>query len=71
MVRTGLGISILPYLAVAVEAGSGKLSWSRIAGHTVIRETGWIYPKMTRLPRLVSEVLSAFDRIRGQLRLAP
>jgi len=71
MVRTGLGISILPYLAVAVEAGSGKLFWSRITGHPVIRETGWIYPKMTRLPRLVSEVLSAFDRIRGQLRLAP
>jgi DNA-binding transcriptional LysR family regulator len=70
MVRTGLGISIIPYQAVA-EGGSRQLFWSRIAGHSLIRETGWIYPKMSRLPRTVSEVLSAFDLIRPKLRATP
>ena len=71
MVRTGLGIGVIPYLAVAAEVANRQLFCSRIAGHELFRETGWIYPKMSRLPRTVSEVLTAFDRIRPGLRFAP
>ena len=71
MVRTGLGVGIIPYQAVAAEVAHRQLFCSRIADHVLIRETGWIYPKMSRLPRTVSEVIAAFDRILPKLRFAP
>jgi DNA-binding transcriptional LysR family regulator len=67
MVKTGLGITIIPYQAVAGDIRSRRLFSKRITGHELIRETGWIYPKMSRLPRTVSEVLSVFDRIKSKL----
>jgi DNA-binding transcriptional LysR family regulator len=70
MVRTGLGITIAPYLAVAADVAHRRLFCSRIAGHSLIRKTGWVYPKMSRLPRTVAEVLTVFDRVRPKLRLA-
>ncbi len=70
MVRTGLGIGIVPYQAVAPELSNRQLFCTRIAGVELFRETGWVYPKMSRLPRTVSEVLAAFDRIRPKLRFA-
>ncbi len=68
MVRTGLGITIIPYQAVAADVRSRRLFSRRILGHSLIRETGWIYPKMSRLPRTVSEVLTAFERVKPKLR---
>lgn len=71
MVRTGIGITIAPYQAVAAEVAHRRLFASRISGHSLIRETGWVYPKMSRLPRTVAAVLSAFDRVQIKLRLNP
>lgn len=68
MVKTGLGITIIPYQAVAADLRARRLFSRRIAGHALIRETGWIYPKMSRLPRTVSEVVSAFERVKPKLR---
>jgi hypothetical protein len=34
---------------------------------SLIRQTGWLYPKMNRLPRAVTEVMRVFERIRPQL----
>jgi DNA-binding transcriptional LysR family regulator len=70
MVRTGLGITIAPYQAVAADVAHRRLFCSRIAGASLIRATGWVYPKMSRTPRTVSEVLNAFERVRPRLRLA-
>jgi DNA-binding transcriptional LysR family regulator len=70
MVRTGIGITIAPYLAVAADVAHRRLFCSRISGRSLIRETGWVYPKMSRLPRTVAEVLNAFERVRPKLRLA-
>lgn len=71
MVRSGLGVTIIPYQAVARDVATGHLFCARIEGHSLIRETGWVYPKMSRVPRTVQAVLGAFERIRGKLRLAP
>ena len=68
MVKTGLGITIIPYQAVAADVRARRLFSRRLQGHALIRETGWIYPKMSRLPRTVSEVIAAFDRIKPRLR---
>jgi DNA-binding transcriptional LysR family regulator len=64
MVRHGLGISIVPWQAAAADVRSRALFCSRIAGHALWRQTGWLYPKMSRLPRTVSEVIRVFEKIR-------
>src|SRR5215208_2991693 len=70
MVRNGLGISIIPAQAAASEIRTGQLFCSRIAGHSLVRQTGWLYPKMSRLPRTVSEVIRIFETLRPKLESA-
>ena len=64
MVRYGLGISVIPWQAAAADVAARTLFCSRIAGHGLQRQTGWLYPKMGRLPRPVSEVIRVFEQIR-------
>jgi DNA-binding transcriptional LysR family regulator len=71
MVKTGLGIGIVPYQAVAREVKAGQLFCTRIEGHELVRETGWVYARANRVPRIVDELLLAFEAIRGKLKLAP
>lgn len=71
MVRNGIGISIIPYLAAAREVASGHFFCARIEGRALVRETGWVYPKMSRTPRSVQEVIRAFERVRPKLKLGP
>lgn len=71
LVRSGLGITIVSYQSVARDVASGHLYCARIEGKPLIRETGWVYPKMSRTPRAVEEVIKAFDKVRPRLRLAP
>jgi DNA-binding transcriptional LysR family regulator len=67
MVRSGLGISIIPWQAAAADVRSKHLFCSRIAGTSLERQTGWLYPKMSRLPRPVSEVMRTFETVRSKL----
>ena len=71
MVRSDLGITIIPYQAVAREVRSGQFFCSRIEGQELFRETGWVYPRSSSVPRMVKEVLEVFNRILPKLRLAP
>jgi LysR family transcriptional regulator, transcriptional activator of the cysJI operon len=71
VVKTGVGISIVPYQAVAREVLAGQFSCKRIEGHELVRETGWVYLRTNRTRRVIEELLSAFAEIRGQLRLRP
>jgi DNA-binding transcriptional LysR family regulator len=67
MVRSGLGISIIPWQVAAADVSTRQLFCSRIAGVSLERQTGWLYPKMGRLPRAVTEVMRVFDTMRPQL----
>ena len=71
MVKTGLGIGIVPYQAMAREVRAGQLFCARIEGHELVRETGWVYARANRVPRMIHELLTAFEAVRGRLRLAP
>ena len=71
MVKTGLGISIVPYQAVAREVRARQFFCSRIEGHELIRETGWVYAGASRVPRMIHELMRAFEEIKGRLQLAP
>ena len=70
MVRHGVGISIIPWQAAMADVRAKQLFCSRIAGHALHRQTGWLYPKMRRLPRAVAEVMRVFEQIRPQLESA-
>ena len=67
----GIGITIIPYQAVARDVAAGQMFCARIEGRSLVRETGWVYPKMSRTPRAVQEVIRAFERVRPKLKLAP
>jgi DNA-binding transcriptional LysR family regulator len=67
MVRSGLGISIIPWQAAAADVRNKQLFCSRIADQRLVRQTGWLYPKMSRLPRTITEVLRIFDMVRPRL----
>jgi DNA-binding transcriptional LysR family regulator len=71
MVKTGLGISIVPYQAIAREVRAGQFFCARIEGHELVRETGWVYARANRVPRTIHELQAAFGEIRGRLQLAP
>ena len=66
MVASGLGITILPYSAIAGEHKHGRFGWARIRGKRLYRETGWVYLKSEYLPRAVTEVLRVFDEMKNQ-----
>jgi DNA-binding transcriptional LysR family regulator len=71
LVRIRLGISIVPYQAVAREVHAGQLFCARIAGRRLFRETGWVYLRSSRLPRAVAEMRRIFEEIRPRLKLQP
>ena len=71
MVKTGLGIGFVPYQAVAREVRAGQFFCARIEGHELVRETGWVYPRANRVPRMIEELLAAFTAVRDRFRLAP
>jgi DNA-binding transcriptional LysR family regulator len=67
----GLGLTILPYQALAREARAGALWIKRIDGVTLVRETGWVYVRGARVPRVVQHLFEALKRTMPRLRLAP
>ena len=71
LVRTGMGITVIPYQAVAREVRSGHLFCARISGLHLVRHTGWVYQRSNRVPRILEEMFHAFDRILPRLKLSP
>ena len=71
LVRIGMGITIIPYQAVAREVRAGQLFCARIVGQQLVRETGWVHLRLNRVPRPVQEMMRTFDRIRSSLKLSP
>jgi DNA-binding transcriptional LysR family regulator len=71
LVRINMGITIIPYQAVAREVRAGHLFCARIAGQELVRMTGWVHLRSNRVPRAVQEMIAAFERIRPQLKLTP
>jgi hypothetical protein len=49
----------------------GQFFCARVEGHELVRETGWVYARATRTPRMIDELLAAFEHIRPRLQLAP
>lgn len=74
LVRTGMGLTIIPFQAVAREVRSGQLACARIAGATgtrLERETGWVLPRTSRVPRTVQELFRTLDSVKPRFKLGP
>ena len=71
LVAVGMGISIIPYQAVAGEVRAGKLFCARISGVQLVRETGWVHLRLNRVPRAVQEMMRTLERVRPKLKLSP
>ena len=66
MVANGLGVTILPYGALAADLRQGRFAWARVRGAHLYRETGWVYLKSAHRPRSIAEVLRVFDEMKDQ-----
>ena len=71
LTTAGMGLTIVPYQALAREARSGTLRVRRIDGITMVRETGWVYVRGTRVPRVVQQLFDALRQTVPRLKLAP
>src|SRR5437868_10105363 len=71
LVRAEMGITIIPYQAVAREVRSGQLFCARISGTTMVRQTGWVYQRSNRIPRMIEEMFKAYERVLPKLHLSP
>ena len=52
-------------------AGAGSSSAPASRGTSCVRETGWVYARANRVPRMIHELLTAFEAIRGRAPPAP
>lgn len=66
MVANGLGMTILPYAAIAGDARSGRFGWTRMRGDRIYRETGWVWLKSAHRRRAIDEVLRLFGEMKDQ-----
>ncbi len=67
MVSSGIGVTVIPYSAVAREVRAGRFACSRIRGRHLVRETGWVYLRSDPLPRVAAELLRLFETMKAQL----
>jgi DNA-binding transcriptional LysR family regulator len=71
MVAAGLGITLVPYMAIAREAKQRRIAFARLRGRPLHRETGWVYLKSDRVPRTVTEMLRLFESLKPQFGIRP
>ena len=69
LVTIGMGLTIIPYQAVAAELAAGQLACARLTGAILERETGWVYPRSLHVSRAVGELIKMFETVRPSLRL--
>ncbi len=64
LVARGLGISVIPYPAVASTPVGQGLVYRRIAGRKMYRELGWVYLKSDYMSRAVTKLLHLFEAMK-------
>ena len=63
MVRSGIGITLISHHAVEREVREGQLACCRVGGgHSLVRETGWVYLKANRVPRKIEEMVKTLEK---------
>jgi len=68
MVGAGLGITLIPYAAIARELDGGQLAITRVRGQRLYRQAGWVYLKSDYVPPPVTAMLELFDSMKPRFR---
>jgi DNA-binding transcriptional LysR family regulator len=71
MVAAGLGITIIPYTAIAGDLRLKRFAYARIRGHRLHREIGWVRLRSEYVPRSVTEMLAVFDEMKDRFAIKP
>jgi len=71
MVESGVGITLIPFAAIAKDVRSHRFAYARVRGRRLFRETGWVYLKSDYVPRAVTELLSMFEAMKDQFGSRP
>ena len=64
MVAAGLGVTLIPYAAIARDVRARRFAFARLRGKPPYRETGWVYLRSEAPPRAVTEMLKTFDSMK-------
>jgi DNA-binding transcriptional LysR family regulator len=64
MVAAGLGITLIPYAAIARDVRARRFAFARLRGRSPHRETGWVYLRGDSQPRAVTEMLKTFESMK-------
>src|SRR5438093_4691819 len=64
MTANGIGITIVPFAAVAKDVRSKRFSCNLIEDRKLYRETGWVYLRSDYVPRTITEMLRVFDMMK-------
>lgn len=67
LVEMGLGISIIPYPAVAQDRDRRNLCYRRIGGRKMYRQLGWVLLKSDYMSRAMKHLLGLFDEMKERL----
>jgi DNA-binding transcriptional LysR family regulator len=71
MVANGIGITIIPYPAVARDVRHKRFACSLIEGQRLYREAGWVYLKLDYVPRTITEMLRVFELMKPNFLIVP
>lgn len=66
LVEIGLGISMIPYPAVATPAQGPSLCYRRIEGRKIYRELGWVFLRSDYMSRAMKQLLLLFEEMKQQ-----
>lgn len=65
LVKIDLGVSIIPFRAIADEVKRKELHCLRIRNHKVTRQVGLVYQKSDHVPKVLSELIRLFTEQRN------
>jgi DNA-binding transcriptional LysR family regulator len=64
LIKMDLGVSIIPFRAIADEVKRKELHYLRIRNHKVTRQVGLVYQKSEHVPKVLSELIRLFTELR-------
>lgn len=67
MVGAGLGITLIPYAAIAREVRSGRFAIIRVRGQRLFRQAGWVYLASDYVPPPITAMLELFDSMKTRI----
>ena len=66
MVRAELGVTLIPYAAIAREVQQNRLAITRLRGQRLFRRAGWVYLRSDYVPPAVTAMIDLFAKMEAR-----